>query len=334
MSVTGSGTQTDPYIFHDFDELKAIVDARTSEDGTDRYYVRLANDLNGNLFSIDYELPNIVLNQKYTRNIDIDLDGHVIKNFVLKTLTNTDGRLFHVNTSYYSIDTIPYIHDGVFKNILLVKRSSTYSTAAYTFAIGCYFDNVKFSLKYVNPTGSGGASVSTYGVFALCKLYRCSGDIWLETNKGINYRFFTHLANRSGGKVYTMEECDWRISLAAGGRPNVAYQCEDGTIKNSRITGKMATLAGNEYQPCQWLGYRSSGIANYNNCVVDIDVSGIHFNSTQTACSPVHGDCPNTMVNTDTFGQGMLTTLIVPCTSTELRNGDALRAKGFDVIND
>ena len=322
MAVTGSGTQTDPYIFHDFDELKSIVDARTSADGIDRYYTKLANDLDGNTFPREYRLPHIDLQTEYGRNIDIDLDGHVIKNFV----TNFNNPLIKGGTtgsSYYTI--YGCIHDGDFLNIHIHKSyNSTYSSVYYVFIRNMHVQRCRFSITTDDyyTSGNGG---SDHALFVNCSMLQCS----VFARLCINFHLRVLRTAELRDTEYLSTLCDIKVDFKNTSSPNII----NGDLSYSRITGIIHSdddYSATYERPVTPICY-SGGLSH---CVVDVDLSKqkYHIPSSDYMIHAI-SYAEDTVINTDSFSEHIDAGYGTECTAQEIRNGDALRNKGFMVVN-
>lgn len=79
MAITGTGTKDDPYIVHNYDELK---EKYTEQNGsTTEWYIKLVNDIDCNDFGDIWEWTAM---ERGYGNKYIDLDNHTIKNIMIK----------------------------------------------------------------------------------------------------------------------------------------------------------------------------------------------------------------------------------------------------------
>ena len=79
MAITGTGTKDDPYIVHNYDELK---EKYTEQNGsTTEWYIKLVNDIDCNDFGDSWEWTAM---ERGYGNKYIDLDNHTIKNIMIK----------------------------------------------------------------------------------------------------------------------------------------------------------------------------------------------------------------------------------------------------------
>ena len=100
MAITGTGTQVDPFLVHDYDEIKSAYGTAAN----DTVYIRLENDINCNDYGDTWEWETITRN--YNHNI-FNLNGHTIKNIMIKS----GNALFEGKTSS------SIIHNGKILNV-------------------------------------------------------------------------------------------------------------------------------------------------------------------------------------------------------------------------
>ena len=96
MAITGTGTEQDPFIVHSYDELKYACEQHGNT--YEKFYTKLANDINCNDYGEDWEWETITLGSNASganKNNCVDLDGHTIKNVYIK---NNNG-LFTSNST-------------------------------------------------------------------------------------------------------------------------------------------------------------------------------------------------------------------------------------------
>lgn len=110
MAITGSGTSTAPYVVHDYWELKAVRGVQYNGNTDGITYVRLDNDINCNdkAYGDDFEWETIDLETDTSHYVDLNLDGHAIKNVMVKH----DKMLFD-GSAYLRTK----IHNGQIRNI-------------------------------------------------------------------------------------------------------------------------------------------------------------------------------------------------------------------------
>lgn len=313
MAITGSGTQEDPYLVHNYTELKNPYPFV----GSGTRYVKLANDINCNDYGTAFEWETIQWYQNSQGNTTkLDLDGHTIKNVPLKS-----GNQMFVLKAYSS--AYDEIYNGKLRNIFTQPSSAAYviegsvlsnsiTDVSMSVSLGL---NSKGVFKNINPlrcslyvetggTPQDGEAMILYSTIdasssALCKLSNC--DI-----KVINNNMLNHITWTNNGNI--------------GLNP---------LIDNCRIQGKIKTSG-------LLSGWISRG--KLLNSVIDLDMSEASFGSMSYSGKWSCEDGSSGVINVDNqpsnqqyevyFTRGM-----AGVTSSEIINGEALRAKGFTVIN-
>lgn len=109
MSITGTGTQQDPYMVHTYDELVEV--SKTSETYTGTY-IKLANDINITDEYPNGDMPTLVINDKI-----IDGDNKKISNWYILQGTTTGVRYG------ISLEGQSQIHDCEIANIYSLATS-------------------------------------------------------------------------------------------------------------------------------------------------------------------------------------------------------------------
>lgn len=78
MAVTGTGINTDPYVIHDYYELKEVTTTMKDQDIT--VYMTLGNDVDCSTYGPDWQWETITLRGGF----DFNLNGFTIKNVTVK----------------------------------------------------------------------------------------------------------------------------------------------------------------------------------------------------------------------------------------------------------
>lgn len=129
MAITGTGTKDDPYIVHDYDELK---EKYTEYNGSSmEWYIKLVNDIDCNVLGDDWEWTAMIrgYGNKY-----IDLAGHTIKNIMIRS----GSSLFSDN------DISTYISNGKILNV--------FNNGAANILDGVNLRNISISMNATNTT--------------------------------------------------------------------------------------------------------------------------------------------------------------------------------------
>lgn len=108
MSITGTGTQADPYIVETYEDLKTAIEYGTPDD----LYVKFKEKYNIDLASIyEYECPTIYTSNATGHNVNVDGNGTTISGF------SSSKSMFKVINDY-SNPVAAYFH---LKNIVIDK---------------------------------------------------------------------------------------------------------------------------------------------------------------------------------------------------------------------
>lgn len=152
MSISGSGTQSDPWIVHSYEELQTAFDGVKQGNG---HYIQLGNDINCNSYGPSFEWETLTPYPASTY-FDLDLNNHTIEN--VKVAPN--------NYMFTAVSGTNMIHDGLILNVFL--------DGAYGVASGSgnpTFKNVSMS---VNGTGATSYAFNL-AFFDSCAIYyECS----------------------------------------------------------------------------------------------------------------------------------------------------------------
>lgn len=101
MAITGTGTQADPWIVHNYDEIKDVLVNKISN----KTYAKLANDIDCNEYGDTWEWETITLGANWV--FEFDLGGHTIKNIMIKS----------GNSLFYGKSTVNVIRNGKILNV-------------------------------------------------------------------------------------------------------------------------------------------------------------------------------------------------------------------------
>lgn len=312
MAVTGTGTQADPFIVHDYWELKSVCDSTTKNTGVN--YVNLANDIDCNDYGDSFEWESLKLSTfsragsiYYRYYIDFDMCGHTIKNILIKA----NNKLFEHTQN--SVGEGVKIRNGKLLNIF--NNGIEYLVHSSTWECPICFDNVSMS---INTNGITNVD------FNAIKMNKCA--IYLDGN-------MTADIIRVNASNVCISNSDFIINgthknKPAGGTTYFAYNQTNGqfdTVSNCRIRGNMIFKGG------------FCNFARMSNCVVDVPM---WMGSYGAYASPFIASGNNTgVVNADKVhdqngnGEGYWNENgMTRVTDTELKSAAALQAKGFNVV--
>lgn len=291
MSVTGSGTQADPWIVQNYTDLQSVFNSISGGWGN---YVKLGNDIDCNDYGSSFEWGT--LSSTYnTRWFDFDLDGHTIKN--IKVAANN-----------YMFST----GGGSRCNIRNGKIRNLFLNEAYGLALCAgelYFSEISVS---TNVTGIK-SYVTNRAFFENCAVYAEGASAYMLF---MNYDEQNPL----------FKNCDIKLAID--------------NLNEKRIIGKDTNFSGSSIglDNCRIRGYVKGATAS--NCVVgmcsminsvcDLDMlQTTHDGIINAFAAGGSGVC-----NSDKLASGIAAGgNITEVTSQEIINGDALRAKGFVVVN-
>lgn len=280
MAITGSGTQQDPYIVHDYTELKTACN-------NNNVYIELANDVNCNDYGEDFEWQTVTLGG----GSNLDLKTHTIKNFKVKD----NNYVFHANNW-------SKIHNGKILNAYLARSYGFSASWNSTESRWAYLENLSISIN----TGGGLNSSRVFASFAMnaCAIY-IEGDV------------NSHLINLYNANESEITNTDFLLDVNSNTSDCSIFSGYDIRVKNCRIRGRFnITNAPATYRKL----YNNGG---FYLCVIDLT----------TNATSVSSNSSTGIINTDKTPSDFNTGSMTAVTSQEIINGDALRAKYFDVIN-
>lgn len=153
MAITGSGTEQDPYIVHDYTELRTACN-------NSNVFVELANSIDCNDYGEDFEWQTVTLGD----GSDLDLKTHTIKNFKAAD----DNYAFRCGNW-------SKIHNGKILNVYLARSYGFSALWNSTESRWAYLENLSISIN----TGEGlYSSKPVFDCFAMnaCAIY-IEGDV-------------------------------------------------------------------------------------------------------------------------------------------------------------
>lgn len=289
MAITGSGTQGDPWIVHNYSEIKNCIG---NMDSSAKYYVKLANDIDCNDYGSTFEWETVGVLNSYVQ-YDFDLDGHTIKNFKVKS----NNQVFRFGGNQAST-----VKNGKILNVYLGNSKGfmpDYIGSVYEFSS---FENLSISIN----TGSG--IERGYDVFYRTKIKECA--IYIE---GALPDSTTILSTHNAGA--TVEDSDFMFNVSYA-KSIEEFASGTGNVKRCRFRGTIANTSGD---------YLLRGGAE--NSVIDLNTA-VHY----SAYSDFTTNNSTVINKTKAYNMSYFQNMI-QVTSAEIINGDALRAKGFEVVN-
>lgn len=296
MAITGSGTEQDPWVVHSYDEIKGLNDR---DPRNEMQYAVLANDINCNSYGSEFEWETAKIGSVATGlTMTLDLDGHTIKNILVKA----NNVMFSLNENG---DRQSTVKNGKILNVFL--------NSAVGLSQSGLFKGISTSIN-----GNGVAGYTSSGTFfENCAVYFES--VILSYMPFMNYDEQRPLFKNS----------------------DILLKIDN--INGKRIIGKDTTYGGSTtgLDNCRISGYIKGSVGNNimgactaNNSVCNVDFTGCTssvIGQINVFAGGTGGVC-NTDLHPSTVsiaGGGS----IIGVTSQEIVNGDALRAKGFTVVN-
>lgn len=262
MAITGTGTKDDPYIVHNYDELKEkyTEQNRTSLD----WYIKLVNDIDCNDFGDSWEWT--AMGRGYG-NKYIDLDNHTIKNIMIKS----GSSLFSDN------ERRTYISNGKILNV--------FNNGAQTILNNVILNNISMSANGSNLTSYGFKNV----LFEKCAVYFKSSklnDAFCTVSSSLtckNTDFYFDISDKNEQTIFStnvnfcmLDNC--RIQGIIGGSSDAYYlsnaYCTNSVIEvdTTNMTWKSNIADSSFKQPCQ---YTSTGIINTEISPILAGTSGL-----------------------------------------------------------
>lgn len=314
MAITGTGTQEDPYLVHSYSELKTVTTDNSYCPQYSHRCIALDADINCNDYGAEFEWETIALGHD-SRGFTLDLNEHTIKNIAVKP-NNSVFDASYAGSNVYGEWYAEFIGNGKLLNVFSAENSTGYlikgrgiSNTISKLSISCVLgDNSRgvFRDTLLNAIAcyvESNIFTSTADVNALILSFSQANDTGSTSDPRIqNSDFEIHVSNL---KVALYNAYNLRQQLA---------------ILGGRIRGKASTDNVNIY-------FINNGYIQ--NCVVNLDTT--EFVSANSSISRYNSSTG--VINTDIKSAGVAINGMTAVTSAEIINGDALRAKGFTVVN-
>ena len=299
MAITGSGTELDPYIVHDYSEIYTALHS-TYESGV-LTYVKLANDIDCNTYGVGWEWETVNTPTSNQPRV-FDLDGHMIKNLNIKP----SNSVFKGNSGTAMIT----IKNGKLLNIFGTSIESVLNEVN--------LDNVSMSFQVSSVTSSFAIKTkqimnsAIYGVQLNCGQKNfISLDSGADSLKNVD--IYLEMYGVSGAQIF-----------ASGSSSN--------TIDSVRVNGKMVS-------PPDAYSSRNVPFWTYRtmtNSVLNIDMRSLHIDPAAMSQMLIAGNGDNTtVVNWDliTDTDHMSLNGYLKATNSQMTVGSELRSLSFLVVN-
>ena len=210
MSITGTGTQADPWIVHNYDEIKDVLVNKIAN----KTYAKLANDIDCNEYGDTWEWETITLRANWV--FEFDLGGHTIKNIIIKS----------GNSLFYGKSTVNVIRNGKILNVFNNDGESVIAGNGLT------LKDISMSVNGTGLTSHAFNQISMNNCAVYFKSNKLNQEVFLRANNITspfkNTDFYLDISNVNSKKIF-------------GGSSNYL------TIDNCRISGKLRGALVKEY---------------------------------------------------------------------------------------
>ena len=300
MAITGSGTQADPFIVHDYNELKTAAKQISNS------FIELANDIDCNDLGESFEWETVRCGG-HSQRFEIDLKGHTIKNAKIKS----DNAMFAASRDTSN----SIIKNGKILNIYLGGSKGFCNSVSDSGDVtGLRLENISASFNL--------SGIINFTCAIACEIVNCA--IYVEGNDVSSYAntpcIFTPY--NQNGYSQVIENSDFELNVEnAKMIVFVGSQFGARLIKNCRLRGKYNF--GSSYSNKVLL---FNGRACMEDCVINLSSTNMRLEH--------YGYSQRTVANTDLLpSTAFESSNIIQVNSEEIVNGAALRAKGFNVVN-
>ena len=209
MAITGTGTQADPWIVHNYDEIKDVLQNKL-DSGT---YAKLANDIDCNEYGDTWEWETITLRANWV--FEFDLGGHTIKNIMIKS----------GNSLFYGKSTVNVIRNGKILNVFNNDGESVIAGNGLT------LKDISMSVNGTGLTSYAFNQISMNNCAVYFKSNKLNQEVFLRANITSPFKntdFYLDISNVNSKKIF-------------GGSNNYL------TIDNCRISGKLCGALVSKY---------------------------------------------------------------------------------------
>ena len=287
MAITGTGTQADPWIVHNYDEIKDVLQNRVT---SNNLYAKLANDINCNDYGDTWEWETIAVYANW--NFEFDLDGHTIKNIMIKS----------GNSLFYGKSTVNVIRNGKILNVFNNSGASV-------------IDGNGLTLKDISMSVNG-TGLTSYGFnnvfFENCAVYYKSSKLQA------NIIYFTGAYS----DVIGAKNSDFYFDVNNMGSKSLTNSVNTVDYDNCRFRGSVSGVSAVLY-------LLSKG--KCINSVVEIDTTNMTWTASNNRmpCKGTSTGIINTEISPNLDGG---TSGLTACTTAQMRDADYLNSIGFTVV--
>lgn len=209
MAITGTGTKADPWIVHNYDEIKDVLQNKLDSDT----YAKLANDIDCNEYGDTWEWETITLRANWV--FEFDLGGHTIKNIMIKS----------GNSLFYGKSTVNVIRNGKILNVFNNDGESVIAGNGLT------LKDISMSVNGTGLTSYAFNQISMNNCAVYFKSNKLNEEVFLRANITSPFKntdFYLDISNVNSKKIF-------------GGSSNYL------TIDNCRISGKLCGALVSKY---------------------------------------------------------------------------------------
>ena len=209
MAITGTGTKADPWIVHNYDEIKDVLQNKLDSNT----YAKLANDIDCNEYGDTWEWETITLRANWV--FEFDLGGHTIKNIMIKS----------GNSLFYGKSTVNVIRNGKILNVFNNAGASVINGNGLT------LKDISMSVNGTGLTDCAFNQISMNNCAVYFKSNKLNNEVFLRANITSPFKntdFYLDISNVNSKKIF-------------GGSSNYL------TIDNCRISGKLRGALVKEY---------------------------------------------------------------------------------------
>lgn len=209
MAITGTGTQADPWIVHNYDEIKDVLVNKLFNNT----YAKLANDIDCNEYGDTWEWETITLRADWV--FEFDLCGHTIKNIMIKS----------GNSLFYGKSTANVIRNGKILNVFNNAGASVINGNGLT------LKDISMSVNGTGLTDCAFNQISMDNCAVYFKSNKLNNEVFLRANITSPFKntdFYLDISNVNSKRIF-------------GGSNNYL------TIDNCRISGKLRGVLVKKY---------------------------------------------------------------------------------------
>lgn len=286
MAITGTGTKDDPWIVHNYDEIKNLM-----PNMRDNSYVKLANDIDCNEYGDTWEWETITLGNW---NFEFDLDGHTIKNIMIKS----------GNSLFSGASNINVIRNGKILNVFDNTGESIINGS------GLILKDISMSVN-----GNGLTSYGFKGVlFENCAVYYKTSK--LQSN-------IIYFSTEVGSGSTVAKNCDFYFDVNDINSKNLTSSVDYVNYDNCRFRGSVSGRSSSNYL---------LGKGKCINSVVDIDTTNMTWSSMTSLLKRPCDQTSTGIINTEISPNLGDTSGLKACTTSQMRDPDYLNSIGFNVV--